>query len=609
MYFREQELLVVSSTRHAKPVSLVAENISIITAQEIEDMNAHTVAEVLDRIPGLFVSYSREFGAPSLMLIQGSEERHVLVKVDGVPWNLMADGGAKTNSIPVGIIDRIEVIKGPASSAWGSSLGGIINILTKATGATERPEGSVSVSCGERNTRDYRAQFSGKAGLVGYYLYAGHKDSDGLRSSRYFDTDSLYAKFKIPVFEDGAVGISLGYSRPHTGVGDLPAANITSKGNIRTFFATTSFDASLTEDLYLNVSLYIFKQKARQRNNSLGLEFFSRPGELFLDNILDEETIGGSAKLVWKRNMHTAVLGMDVDRGSLDQRINAGKILRLRGAPKVSTSHPDEEQWAVYANDTIVIDRWSFTPGIRYDHNSITGSFTSPSLGVTYRLGKKTVVRASVSRGFAKPPLSFTSRGGLFTDPNRSLDPERVWSYQAGMESTAFRYFRIKATLFRHDLKKALSRKRVISRPPALNYKAVNKGKIRRQGLEIEVQTIPVYNFSFLGGFAYVHIKPASDSGASDVYSYNIGISYDDGKSLKAELFGCYLWWDLDSFFNAEYKDFIWDLNLTKKIYTKEKSFTEIFLSAHNLFNASQYSLGDNKNPRRWVEAGIRVKF
>src|SRR4030042_6964281 len=72
MFYKEKDL-VVSATRNPKPISQVAENITVITAQDIENMNAHTVADVLNRIPGLFITYNQDFGAPSLLLSQGSE--------------------------------------------------------------------------------------------------------------------------------------------------------------------------------------------------------------------------------------------------------------------------------------------------------------------------------------------------------------------------------------------------------------------------------------------------------------------------------------------------------------------------------------------------------
>jgi len=458
MFYREKDL-VVSPTRNPKPISQVAENIAVITAKQIEEMNAHTVAEVLNWVPGLFVNFSQgieSFGSASLIYIQGSEERHVLVLVDDIPWNFLNSGAAETNSIPVGIIDRIEVIKGPASSTWGSSLGGVINIITKPAGTTAGSTGTVSASYGEENTQDYRAEASGNAGPVGYYLFAGKQKSDGLMPSRYFDNHSLYSKFHLPLSKDVDVGFSMGYSEPEIGLGDFPSGDIRQTGVSRNFFTTASLDASLTRKLGLNVSFHRFEQKFDLNNNALGLGLSGPPGELYLDTIYDEETTGGSGRLVWSQGIHTAVLGVDVDRGKLDQTINAGPLLQAMGAPATSTTHPHIDRWAVYANDTIVIDRWSVTPGIRYDYNSITGSFVSPSLGVTYRLGEDSIARASVARGFTIPPLSWTSGGALFLDPNLSLEPERVWSYQAGVESAAFRYLWVKATIFRHELENAL---------------------------------------------------------------------------------------------------------------------------------------------------------
>lgn len=608
MYYKEKDL-VVSSTRYPKPISQVAENITVITAKEIEDMNAHTLAEVLNRVPGIFVNFNQDFGAISLFHIQGSEPRHVLVLLDGVPWNYLNGGSAETNSIPAGIIERIEIIKGPASSAWGSSLGGVINIITKSAGNEERPTGSISASYGERDTQDSRAQIAGKAGSVGYYLFAGHQESDGLRSSRDFDNTSLYSKFKIPVSKDINIGFTMGYSEPQIGSGDFPSIDITQTGDTRTFFGTASFDALLNREFSLNFSVFHFKQKSVITSDSLGLGSTGSAGELFYEHYADEKTTGGSGKLVWRHGVHTAVLGVDLSCGKLDQTITAGSALQLYGAPASSSTQPDIDKQAIYINDTIVIDRWTITPGVRYDYNSVTGSFVSPSLGFTYRLYEDSILRASAARGFTIPPLSWTSGGALFTDPNPSLDPEEVWSYQAGAETSAINYLWLNATIFHHDLENALALDYYGGGPPAYNDIYINKGKVRRNGLEIEAETVPIYNMSMLAGFAYLDIDPQNEIGGTYNYIYNIGIRYDDKKSFRAELFGHYVWWDVDEYYMAEFDDFIWDLNLNKRIWSKEKAATELFLTAHNIFNGSQYTYGDNKNPGTWIEAGIRFKF
>ncbi len=608
MYYREKDL-VVSATRHPKSISYIAENMAIVTAKEIEAMNAHTVAEILNRVPGLFVNFNQDFGAASLLSIQGSEERHVLVLVDGVPWNFLASGAAETHSIPVAIIERIEIIKGPASSAWGSSLGGVINIITRQPENNKSPTGSIRASYGESNTRDYRAQLSGRTGSLGYYLFAGRQDSDGLTGSRYFENNSLYSKFKIPVSKDVNAGLTMGYSEPRIKIGNFSSEDITQTGDSRTFFSTASLDASLARDLNVNISLHHFKQKSILENRALGLGVKGYQGEPYLDTIYDEKTTGGGGKLVWEKGRHTIVLGADFDRGSLDQTLYAGSFLQSMGVPETSCTHPAMETWAVFANDTLVINRWSVTPGIRYDRNSITGSFLSPSLGVTFQLGEDSILRASAARGFTTPPLTSTSGGGLFLDPNPSLKPEKVWSFQAGAETSAARYLWLKATCFRHELKNALSRDLYGAGAPTFNDLYKNQGKIRRQGFEIEAETIPFYNVTLLGGAAYVRIKPSDESDTNEKYTYNIGVRYDDKKSFQAQLFGHYIWWDLEKFYQASYDDFIWDLHLTKRIYAKAKNTMEIFVAARNIFNGDQYTLGDSMNPGRWIEIGIRMNL
>ena len=516
----------------------------------------------------------------------------------------MTGGNAVTNSIPVGIIQRIEIIKGPASSSWGSSLGGVINIVTKDVKDSPVPAGSLSVSYGERNTQDYSAEISGKAGAVGYYLYAGRQDSDGLRDSRYFDNDSFYSKIDIPVSSDVKFLLTAGYSEPHINYGDFPSSDLTSNGIIRAFFATASVTAEITEDLSFEASFYTFKQKFVQNNNELST------GDLYLDAVYDEETTGGSGKFIWRDNIQTAVIGVDISGGNLKQTLSAGSFLQSWGVPETSRSDPRIEKWAVFANDTITIGKFSITPGIRYDQNNVSGDFTSPSIGATYRLGRHTILRVSVAKGFTVPPLSFTSGGGLFIDPNPDLKPEKVWSYQAGMESWVADYLKVKAMVFHHDMKDALVKELYAAGAPTYNDLYFNKGKIKRDGVELDVETVSFYNISLKTGFAYVHKRLYLEEATSeDSYAYNVTVKYDNNKSLSVQLAGNYMWWDIDSSYMAEYDTFIWDLNLNKKILSTEKITNEIFLAAHNVFNGSYYTLGDRKNPGRWIETGMRLRF
>lgn len=605
LFYKDKDLVVSSATRSPKPVSQAAENITVITAKEIEDMNAHTVAEVLNRVTGLFVSFNQDFGATSLINIQGSEQRHVLVLLDGIPWNFLSEGSAETNSIPVGIIERIEIIRGPASSAWGSSLGGVINILTKSPGATERPAGSVKASYGERNTGDFSAQVSGLAGPVGYYLYAGRQDSDGLRDSRKFDSSSFYSKFNVSLSEDADLTLSAGFSKPRNKLADYPDSDLTSASDTRSFFTTASLDASVTPDLDLNLSVYTVEQKFSQNTDTLGLGIVSTGKEMYSTNLADERSTGANGRLVWTKGSHTAVVGIDADRGKLDQTLENGAYLQGLGAEATTLAHPAVTKWAFYANDTISLGRWAITPGIRYDDNSIVGSFVSPSLGLTCRLGETTLARASVARGFTQPPLSWTSVGGLFLSPNPNLKPEEVWSYQAGLESSAIPYVWLKGTVFYHDLSNEIIRLGGGAGPPTNNDLFVNGGSSRQQGFELEGETVPLHDFSASAGVGYVNIKSSNETRSKDRYAYNIGLKYDDRKSLQAQLFGHYIWWGSD----GEQSGWVWDLNAAKKVYESKQFSAKLFATIHNLFNGDQYISVDKKNPERWLEAGMGISF
>jgi vitamin B12 transporter len=397
----------------------------------------------------------------------------------------------------------------------------------------------------------------------------------------------------------------MGYSSPDIKLGDFPSTDITANGSLRSLFITASMEAFLARGLVLKVSYHTLKQKSQQMFTTFGLSENVPPGVLIKENIFDEKTVGGRVKLVWEKGRHTAVLGVDFDRGRLDQTLNAGPSYQSQGAPATFATHPEIDQRAVYFNDTMVLGDWSITPGIRVDDNSVTGSFISPSLGLTRKLSEETVLRASAARGFAIPPLSSSSGGGLFLDPNPDLEPEEVWSFQAGIETGVLKYLWARTTLFRHDLDNAQIWEPYGGGPPAYNDLVINDGEIRRQGLELEFQTLPFHHLSLQAGFSYVDISPGNESKAEETYAWNIGLRYDDKASFRAELFGRFVEWDVGS----SHDDFIWELNLNKKVFSGKSMNMEVFLTAHNLFDGEQYIREGHRNPKTWVEAGVRLRF
>jgi len=584
--FYDEDDIVVTPTRYPKSISRVAENMTVITAEDIKAINAHTLADVLYYVPGVSVQVTGGPGSLANTFIQGSAFRHVLLLIDGVPQNNLSDSFPDVGAVTVQAIERVEIIKGPASSSWGSSLGGVINVITKSPDETRSLGGTVAASIGERNTGDYRGEISGKIAGVGFYLSGGGLLSDGILPHNGFHGGNLYTKLKYDPTDRADLTFTLGYNRGAREIGEVPLFGVSFDEDYHSLFATLGLNYSITSELFLEIALRSSSRNNRRITNDLGA------GQLLDDFKADEYNYGFGAKLVWAPRYHEMVLGVDLDSGHFKSIIIKDGKQRL-------------EKWSFFLNDTFSLRTFSLTPGFRYDHTSTNGDFWSPSLGVTFAPLENTVVRAFVSRGFSTPPLSVTFGDGSFA-ANPNLKMETVWSYSFGFETTMLRYALLKTTIFRHDISDLIG--------SAGTNTFVNQGKQRRQGVEIEFKTMPVFNTSLAFGYAFTD---ASDRQTRETIpgvarnTYDVELRYDDSKSFRATLKGRYLHWHGEPADNGRYTAMIWDLHLAKKVFTfsDERQAVETFFSTHNLFNGAQYPAFPFRNPRRWFEGGVRFNF
>jgi vitamin B12 transporter len=611
MFWEEKELYVQTATRSEKPITQVAENMTVITAKEIEAMNATSISEVLARVPGVFLDIAyNDFNNSGALHIQGSEDRHVTVLLDGMPLNFVSGGNAITSFVPLQIVDRIEIIKGAASSAWGSALGGVINIITRGTGDKDTPGGMLSGSWGEGSSNDLATNLSGKAGPLGYYLYGGNQASNGLRHDRSYQRKAVFGKFALNPNRDLDITLSAGFSETDESSGDVPELGVKSTMGLRALLLNSAVEYRATPELTLRGGLHL-----TQFRNDLPT-YFLADDALFKQLLYVEKSIGANLRATWSSGIQTLTVGGEASHGSMDQNTNSGPLYQSYGVPATFAVSPTVDRWGAFANDTVEFGPLAVTPGIRLDHDSITGYFVSPSLGLTWELGEHTVARASAARGFTTPPLALTSGQGLFYLPNPKLKAEYGWSYQVGCESGLADLVNLKGTLFRHETKKALSQERIPDNAP---YSTMyNRDDIIRQGYELEADTVPFYNLSLKLGHAYAHVKGETVlSGYAnpyyDTYSWLVGIKYDDRSSFSAQLNGSYIWWDYPPLppvnTAPRYDTFIWDLTATKKFQIDSRNTLETFLTVHNLFSGAHYTMSAFPNATRWVEGGLRLKF
>ncbi|MBF0564869.1 MAG: TonB-dependent receptor [Nitrospirae bacterium] len=586
-----KDAAVLTPTRYLKPVSQVAENMTVITSDIIRQMNAHTVADVLNGVTGVQIEPRFAFSHGSTINMQGAPYEYVRVLIDGVTLNDLQNF-ARIGDIPVQMIDRIEIIKGPASSSWGSSLGGVINIITKTSLPIFKVGGMLSASYGEKSSGDYRAEAGGKVSNLNYYVYGGHLDSNGFSPHSADDDSSFYTKERLDITDKVNVQYTLGYNNVKEGMGAYPQAGHFSQDNKNhNIFTTLTITDSIADQVTLSLAGRYINMFSYDKYNS------TSSGALLKD-ITDKETSKGATfNLNWTPEDQTIIFGSEYDDGVADNTALTGKKSLIKSA--------------VFVNDTIknLIKDIYITPGLRFDNISTNGSFLSPSLGITYSPSEFFTYRFDAARGFNVPSLAQIYGTGLRYLPNPNLKVEKVWSYQTGIETTMLRYAWLKLTVFRHEVDNGIT----IVPVDASHSTSANYQKQRRQGLEVEMESFPFYNVSFSSGYSFVDTKDLKTEqrlSAIIRHTVDVGLRYKKD-TFMAYLFGHYLVWDnVPSYYIYTDKSFVFNLNVVKKFYKNEinRNSVDVFLTGHNLFNASQHWTEIN-NPRRWIEGGIRLNF
>jgi vitamin B12 transporter len=142
---------VVTATRTAQSADATLASVSVITRQDIERLQAQSLPDVLRGVAGLTISNSGGAGKATSVHLRGTNSDHVLVLVDGIKSGSATTGTASFQDIPVAQIERIEIVRGPRASLYGSeAIGGVIQIFTRKGGGALTP--SFSATAGSYGT-------------------------------------------------------------------------------------------------------------------------------------------------------------------------------------------------------------------------------------------------------------------------------------------------------------------------------------------------------------------------------------------------------------------------------------------------------------------------
>jgi len=579
----------VTSSRFPRPASRIAENQTVITSEEIARINAHTVADVLQTLPGVQLDQLQTPGSVNFFHVLGATGRHVLVQIDGVPQNFIgSENIAWVGHIPVQMIERIEVVKGAASAAWGSALGGVVNIITKSPAADRAAGGMLSASTGRSSTRDLRAELSGSSENFGYYLTGGTISSDGLVQGNDTDFNHGFGKFSFALPNRGEATLGIDVRQDSMGLEESQRFNFHNTGANRYVSGNLSVRYPLAERLDLELNGRGGKREVENKRMLL-----SEP-TLFFDASGKESFQGAGASLSWGDASHALKGGVEFERTDIEAR----ELVRQLPQMNFDLSL---RRLSAYLNGTYTIGKLSILPGVRLDHIDLLEDPVSYTLGATLRLTDSTLLRGYAARGYGMPVI--TNLGMQSGEVQREL--QHVRTVQAGVESAEIPYLWLKGTLFYAN----------VWNIQGFDGLATTLDEQVRQGVELELRSSPLQGFALTGAYNFTDARDrksgeklgGGESGPRQ--SLKLGLNYDNQEAgLTAALIGNYVkLHDLGP--SAKWDGMLWDLHVTQKLPLDMESTAELFFSLRNILNSEQYQIEFRPNAPRWFEAGARYRF
>ena len=201
----EQSPIIVTATRTAQTADDSLASVTVITEEQIAQQQVNDLRELLSSISGIDMINNGGIGKATSMFMRGTGSSHVLVLIDGVKIGSATNGNIAFQHIPVNQIERIEIVRGPRSSLYGSeAVGGVIQIFTKK--GKKQDQANLEMGYGSYETNKIMAGVSGKVGNTSYAINANHLKTNG------FD-----AKDGIEIDNDGYDSNSLTFNWPLLG--------------------------------------------------------------------------------------------------------------------------------------------------------------------------------------------------------------------------------------------------------------------------------------------------------------------------------------------------------------------------------------------------------
>ncbi len=448
--------VVTSAAGFEQNIADAPASISVITGEELQKKAYTDVLDAIKNMPGIYASGG---GNHQDITIRGMGAAYTKYLVNG--RDISAGRSVNTNGTdggkvgaylpPIDMIERIEVIRGPMSSLYGSdAMGGIINIITKKA-ASDRWRGSITP---QYTKADKANDVSNDGYSLSTYL-SGPLIKDVLALS----IDGALQGDDESDFQGGNANKSNGSrtEKKVRKVGSELTYSLNEQNDVsaRYDYTKQEYTANPGKTLaigadpsYTNLQkqIYTLTHKGRFENFTTDTYYQNEKTKKLQTKLLEE-------KLDLFKTMSSYVIGDHIITfgGQYKKEMQTNEANGLIGATPIAVDRVDRWEWALFLEDEYSIsDDFALTAGIRYNYDELFGGYMTPRLYVVYHLNENLTLKGGVSTGYKQPTLAEATegfgqttgggdwqskglphaRGIIMGNPN--LRPEKSISYEAG---------------------------------------------------------------------------------------------------------------------------------------------------------------------------------
>ena len=510
--YLQEETFVLSASRIKENINKTTSSVTVIDSDMIESMGANNILDVLITVPGIGITQSniqaREIESRG---IKDRSSKQVLFMLDGHPLDAnLINGGSiwSLDTLNLDYISRIEIIKGPASSLYGSSaFVALVNIITKKA---DDIDGMVlRARYASNNTKEtnilFAKQYDELSLLANLNLYTTsgksvYVEQDRSKNSGY--TNPWGRRFKVNLKLDYKdFYFSSLYSQREDGQYFGAVGNINDEDHHQNYqyFLELGYKKDITDKL--NISSKIYRDKIRV---AIAWELFSEgyPGKVFADgmrttNAISNEKTGVEFIATYKfRTDLTTIFGATYEN---HKQYDATTIRNFGGNPPklkplngmIDFTNTDENfapnmsryMKAGYINNLYDITKdIRITLGARYDSYTNLGSNVALRGGASWQINDSNTLKFMYGEGFRVPMFAELYNKHILTRGNPNLMSETVKTTEITLKTKVNEKLSTKVTLFNNDFKNLITK---VITPSVSRYE--NIGDVNTRGLELEL--------------------------------------------------------------------------------------------------------------------------